>query len=300
MIFVLYSCKKDKDLKRDDEGQLLDIQLEGSLQNPAFSPDGKSMVFTLFRNGYNKEPADIYLYNFENENLTLLVSDGSGNVNLPGSSWNSDCNSIVFSSSREPHDEIYIISATGIPGKEQKITSRADFMAYEPSFNDDGNWVVFESHETDKEDNGIIMKYRVDGSSDYIALTDADDDCRQPNWSPKGDKILYQKFENGQWDIWTMNTDGSDKLKVTSGSGDKTDAVFYYNGDYIVYSSDFETDNANLYKIPLTGGTAVRLTYYNGYDGAPSVSPDGTKLIFESCSGNPDKSDGTKLILLVL
>jgi Tol biopolymer transport system component len=72
----------------------------------------------------------------------------------------------------------------------------------------------------------VITKYSVDGSSEYIALTPNDEDARQPNWSPDGSKILYQKLVDGQWDIWTMNIDGSNKTKVTTGSGDKTDASF--------------------------------------------------------------------------
>ncbi len=305
LISFLISCEEDITeptitKQRNDNGIELNISLSGSLQNPAFSSDGNSIVFTRFINGYNKGPAEIYKFNLSTKQLTLLVSDGSANVNLPGSAWNGATNQIVFSSSRDPHDEIYLISENGSPGSEIQITNRQDSVAYEPTLSSDGEWVVFESHKLDEEGNGIIVKYKIDKSSPYIYLTDNGDDCRQPNWSPSGDKILYQKFENKQWDIWTMNTDGTNKTKVTSGSGNKTDASFSNDGKFIIYSTDFELELSNIYEIPVTGGTPDRLTDYNGYDGAPSLSPGGTKLIFESFSSDPDNSAGTKLFLLNL
>ena len=300
LLLSILSCKKEPiiTLDRNDSGVTLNIPLSGSLQNGAFSPDGESIVFTRFVNGYNQEPSELYKFNILTEELTLLVSDGSGNVNLPGSAWNDSIGKIIFSSSRDPHDEIYLISENGNPNDEIQITNRADNVAYEPTLSPDGNWTVFESHLLDVEDNGIITKYKLDGSSLYIELTSSAEDSRQPNWSPSGDKILYQKFENGQWDIWVMNTDGTSKVKVTSGSGDKTDASFSADGQFIIYSSDFELDLSNIYKISINGGNSIRLTNYDGYDGAPSISPNGSKLIFESFNGDPDNSSGTKLVLL--
>ncbi len=98
-----------------------------------------------------------------------------------------------------------------------------------------------------------------------------------------------------------MNTDGSGKTKITDFSGNKTDAVFSHDGQYIIFSSENDDVKlANIYKVLLSGGNPIRLTNYDGYDGAPSISPDGTKLAFESVSSDPDKSDGTSLWLLNL
>jgi TolB protein len=280
---------------RHDTAIKLNIPISGSLQNPAFSPNGNAIVFTRFRNGYNQEPADILIFYMEGNTLDTLVMDGSANVNLPGSCWNSENKSIVFSSSRDPHDEIYIINEIGKPGDEQQITDRSDYMAYEPTFSPDGQWVVFESHPVDVERKGVIMKYKLDHHDSYQALTSSDDDCRQPNWSPSGNYILFQKHAHRKWDIWIMNPDGGNKKMVTSGEGDKTDACFTSDGEYIIYSCDAELEFANIYRIPVEGGSPERITSYEGYDGAPSISSDGTMLAFESYGGDPDRSDGTSI-----
>jgi len=287
------------DIQREDGARRVNIPVDGSLQNPVWSPDVNSLLFTRFRGGYNEEPADLFVVDLGSSSIRVLISDGSGNVNLPGSSWNPLTRKIVYSSSREPHDEIYLVDDYGSPGDEVKITDRANMVAYEPSLSPDGQWVVFESHELDVEDNGIIVKYRIDGTMPYQDLTNPNEDSRQPNWSPAGDRMLYQKFSDGQWDIWTMNSDGTNHQKVTRGSGDKTDASFSPDGQWIVYSSNESgLAFANLFIIPVSGGNAVRITRYEGYDGAPSWSPDGKKIAFEAYPGDPDDSSGTMLWII--
>jgi hypothetical protein len=62
---------------RNDGETVLNINLTGSLQNPAFSPDGSKILFTRWRNGYNEGPADLYIYDIASENVTELMSDGN-------------------------------------------------------------------------------------------------------------------------------------------------------------------------------------------------------------------------------
>ncbi len=292
--------------EQDDEelgapGELLRIELEGSLQNPAWSPDGTELLFTRFRGGYNEEPADLYIVDLATNAVRALVSEGSGNVNLPGSVWSPSSHQIVFSSSREPHDEIFLIDEDGAPGDERRITSRRDSVAYEPSLSPDGAWIVFESHPIDGEDNGIVMKYQVDGSGGYIALTDPGDDCRQPNGSPAGGRIVYQRFAGGQWDLWVVDADGSNAHPITSGPGDKTDASFSPDGRWIVFSGDLnELDYAGIFVMPISGGPPQRVTDYVGYAGAPSWSPDRSRIAFEAYPGDPDGSSGTTIRLVDL
>ncbi|MFQ5621785.1 MAG: hypothetical protein ACE5FS_00160 [Paracoccaceae bacterium] len=284
---------------RDDGARQLNINLPGSLQNPAFSPDGNSIVFTRFRAGYNLGISDIFALDLNTETVTSLVSDGSINVNSPGSSWNGKTGSIVYSSDQGRHDEIYTITKTDNTWRIMQITDRVERQSYEPSFSPNGNWIVFESHYIDVEGNGVITKYRVDGSTDYIDLTALAEDNRQPNWSPDGRRILYQTFRNGNWSIFTMDTNGNNKRSVTSVAESATDAVFSHDGRWIVYSSEnAEVDNANIYKVASDGGAPIRVTRFGGYDGAPSISRDGTKIVFESSTGDPDGSAGTRIWII--
>jgi TolB protein len=79
-----------------------------------------------------------------------------------------------------------------------------------------------------------------------------------------------------------MNIDGTNKTRITSNFGNCTDASFTSDGKNIVFSSDFQVKIANIYQISLDGKNTIKLTNYNGYDGAVSISNDSSKLIFES------------------
>jgi TolB protein len=281
---------------RGDDAEQIAISVTGSLQNPAWSPDSDQLLFTRFGDGYNAGPADLFIIRLSTGAVRFLVSNGDVNVNLPGSAWNRITDHIVFSSERDTHDEIYTLYADGPPNNEWQVTDRSDRMAYEPTTSRNGEWVVFESHPLDVAEQGVITKYKIDDSQPYQALTAAEDDCRQPNWSPADDGILYQKFANGQWDIWVMKPDGTAQRQVTAGGGDKTDASFSPDGRWIVYSSDEGgLDQANLFVISVNGGASTRLTTFDGYDGAPSWSPDGRWIAFESTPGDPDGSAGSTL-----
>ena len=274
----------------------LAIPLDGSLQNAAWSPTGSHIVLTRFVAGYNLIPADVVVVDLDTLLPTVLVSDGTGNINLPGSSWNAITGQITFSSTRGLQDEIYVIDATG-SSDEIQITSRVELVAYEPSFSPDGSWIVFESHLFDVETGGQITKIRADGSGSYITLSTVGDDCRQPNWSPSGELIVYQCLAVEQWDLWVTDVDGNSHLKITRGSGDKTDASFSPNGQWLVFSQEAPgSGNTNLFAIPSLGGATFQITFNTGYDGAPSWSPDGRFVVYEHDSNSdPDGGSGTTI-----
>jgi TolB protein len=98
-----------------------------------------------------------------------------------------------------------------------------------------------------------------------------------------------------------MDIDGSHKTKITNFEGSKTDAVFTSDGQYIIYSADnTDIEFASIFKSSISDNAQTRLTNSTGYDGAPSISPDGKRLVFESSGGDPEKSSGTSLWILNL
>jgi len=284
---------------RQDNARLVPIELSGSLQNPVFSPDGQWLLFTRFRAGYNRGASDLYLYELSGGTLRALVTDGSSNVNLPGSSWNGARGLIAFSSTRGDHDEIFVIPADGASGQERQVTARDDLQAFEPSFSPDARWVVFESHKID-DARGAITKYRLD-RGEYVALTDAAHVLKQPNWSSDGKSILYQAERDGEWAIFLLPASGGAAQRLTGPGISATDAVFSPDARWVYFSGETEAINlANIFRIRRAGGAVEQVSFSTGYDGAVSVSPDGRRIVFEASGRDPEHSRGTRLWILDL
>jgi TolB protein len=49
-------------------------------------------------------------------------------------------------------------------------------------------------------------------------LTTNEFDDEYPGWSPDGSRMIFQSHRNGKYGIWTMNTDGTDQVKLTTGN----------------------------------------------------------------------------------
>jgi TolB protein len=285
---------------RADGARLVPITgITGSAQNPCWTPGGMRFVFTNFETRYNTGNAVVREVATAGGTPILRLSPaGNESVNLPGQCLNARLDLAAYASDVAGPDEIYVVPLGG--GSPRRVTHRGGALSWEPSMSprlaNGTNWIVFESHAT-ADSPGEIWKIRVGGAG-LTRLTGGHDD-RQPEWSPAGDKIVFQRYMAmpGTWDVLTMNVDGSHLFNVTNNpSTDDTDPSWSPSGKWIVYSSDGPNIAiANLFVISAAGGRRIRVTHYSGYDGAPGWSPDGASIAFESAPHGPDVSGNTKI-----
>lgn len=245
-----------------------------SIQNPAWSPDGKSLCLTDWRGGYNKSPARVIIYNIDTRETKTMAGLGHTNVSQPGSCWHAR-SGIILSSDRYDTDQV--CRCHRIDGVIERLTFERGFMAYEPSWHPDGERFVYERHVVDQEGSGRIMIGRL-GTRVVTPVTTAGD-SRQPNWSTHG--LVYQTKVRG---VWWVNVNGKNLYRGT-------DATWHPDGRVLYSDDDGEL---------VLGKTRLSFQVKAGYRGAPSVSPDGKWIACEAYKGDPDGGPGTWLEILSL
>ena len=124
-----------------------------------------------------------------------------------------------------------------------------------------------------------------------------------PSWGPNGDKLVIasNQLGNAEWDIYTINADGSGVSPIVAGpsSGDFAPS-WSPDGSKIVFQST--TDDAlgfDIYLYDVDTQAITNLTNAPGDDELPSWSPDGTRVLFQgSTIGGSAVSSGTNLFLI--
>ena len=98
-----------------------------------------------------------------------------------------------------------------------------------------------------------------------------------PVVSFRGGFIAFDQYnQNDQWNIWRVDTDGTNLKQLTQGRSDGGPAVSP-DGQWVIFSRD-QGEKVTLMKVPSGGGPASQLTDYNSL--WPAVSPDGKWIAF--------------------
>ena len=270
-----------------------------SCQNPAFSPDGKRILFTRFLNGYNRGPSELVVMplSFQADTVVpggrqvVIGADDADNVNVPGPSWIGD--EICWSSDREGGaDEIFVARSDG--GGIERITTHPESLGYyiEPVFDPaDPDRMLFEYGPDDTTPHRLGLIER-DRNNRVTLLTDGTFDARLPSWSWDGATILFQQADpySDNWRIMTAELDdsgGTPRLvkvrRIPQPEAHNTDNSWYANNRFILSSTDPGIPLPNIFAIDVANGKAVPVTVSGEHeDGAPSTSPDGAWIAFES------------------
>ncbi|MCG7963677.1 MAG: hypothetical protein N0E54_13320 [Candidatus Thiodiazotropha taylori] len=313
---------------------LTQLTFEGDNGEAYFSFDGKQLIYQSNRGGF--ECDKIWTMDIDGSNKTM-VSPGHGAHTCaffqPGEQQ------IVFASTSHlqgscpkkpdlpshiryawplhPYD-IYRANADG-----SGLTALTDNPKYdaEPIVSADGKWIVFGSQ---REGDFDIYRMDVDGGN-VQRLTDTEGYDGGPWFSPDSTKIVWRAWhptsaaEKAQWqenmkqdyvqstplDIWVMNADGSNKIRLTDNGATNWAPSWHPDGKRIVFSSnmddwrdDYKTygHNFELYLINSDGSGLERITYNKIFDSFPMFSPNGKKIVFGS-NRNPDKPRATDIFI---
>ena len=217
--FVVFAKGKNKLMIGNTSGKVNDeIEIPGvdGFSNPAWSPDGKTIVVTGLVNG---QP-DLYAYNLEMKTVRQLTNDKYAELHP---AWSPDGNSLVFSTDRNSfktiqhrfsHDLAMMNFTTGAV-QTYNVFSGANNL--NPSFSSDNSTIYFLS---DRDGFRNMYSYNIN-SKELVQLTNLFTGITgitlyapAISASRQTDQVLYSYYNNDEYSIYSVHVNGLPKKIV--------------------------------------------------------------------------------------
>ncbi|HEY6242573.1 MAG TPA: protein kinase [Pyrinomonadaceae bacterium] len=252
------------DVKTKTEKQLT-FQRWNAIHSICWLPDATGLLFTAI--DAERKNAQIFYSSYPEGKVETVTNDLNNYEDL---SVTADGTSAVTVRS-EGESDIWISSVDDFSNPKQITSNKFDGVAG-IAWTPDGK-MVHGSNESGTRDLWLMNN---DGS-DNRQLTANVGLNLFPCVSADGKYVIFQsnRSANGSLNIWRMNIDGTNPTQLSFGTHDVDPRCTLDN--HIIYTSDAQ-GQLSVWKLPVEGGTALRITDY--YASALGVSPlDGSIAI---------------------
>jgi Tol biopolymer transport system component len=172
---------------------------DGNDDWPAWSPDGKRIVFQSDRSG--------------NEDIWIINANGTGLVQLTHHpkadrhpNWSPDGKKIAFSSNRSGNEEVWVIDvaaalASGDDSMAVNLTQSLGRDRY-PFWSPNGKQLAFNSH---RDDDYEIYVMNADGSQQRNLSQSPQSTEGLADWSPDGQRLVFYSNRTGNKEVYIMD-----------------------------------------------------------------------------------------------
>lgn len=197
---------------------------------------------------------------------------------------------IAFSRQESQNDwDLWIMD---INGSNQTRINNSTSNDADPHFKFDGNKIVFSRFTQGTPPTQDIYTIDPDGNNLTNLTSDIQSEAARPKWSWDGTKIVYcitAGIDNK--DIYTMNSDGTGKTALITGSNNDEWPSFSPDGLYLIfqrYVGAISNQKTKICRYRILDGTITELTDGSNLDEMPVYSPDGSYILFKRGTTNPD------------
>ena len=282
--------------------------------DPAFSPDGRHILFTRCNGPYY---CALYLLDLTVDYRSsgeprLLRQEGD---DVWGCDWTADGKEVVYAVSDDGgfnHHLMRIrvdakslperLSYTGERTGEPALARGRNRLAYVQDLGDIDIWQVqvgsaprsflsstrFETTPQYSPDgkhiafgsnrSGVMQIWVCNAvGEDLVQLTHSDRLSGTPTWSPDGHWIAFDRDLKEGWRIFIMPSDGGPAHRLTPDTEHENLPSWSRNGEWVYYASN-RTGRSELWKAPAHGGKRIQITRNGGFAAFESV--DGRRLYY--------------------
>ncbi|NKB33284.1 MAG: hypothetical protein GKR91_09310 [Pseudomonadales bacterium] len=164
--------------------------------------------------------------------------------------WSADETSLIFSIGSfnaffAGFDHLFLEPGDRIDGGARVATINVDGSGFQeltpdsqndafPSWNPDGTKFVYRTF--DGTNTGLRL-YDMDSGEISVLTTGYD---VFPLWSPRGDKIMFSRLLGENYEIYTINPEGDDLIRLTNAVGNDSHQAWSPDGEFIVYAGSHQ------------------------------------------------------------
>ncbi|WP_205696022.1 PD40 domain-containing protein [Conexibacter sp. SYSU D00693] len=230
----------------------------GREQQPAVSPDGRSIAFKTVVSG----PRD--------EESWVAAFDGSGArqvTTTPGDlrfstqpAWSADGQRLLVRSNRdEGHYDVWSVRVSDGGDPRQLTDDTADDRYPVPS--PDGTLIAFRS---DRAGDPDVWVMDADGANPRNLTAGSGRWESAPSWSPDGTRLAFERAElpgnpeddpavEASGEIWTMAVDGSDQRRLTTNGAKEEGPAWSPEGTRIAFTTERDDPDGDIWVMGADG-----------------------------------------------
>lgn len=266
---------------------------------PALSPDGKTVAFTLrrFDVDNNTSTRHIYTVPLEGGEPKAITTEGSVNERPR---WSPDSKRIVWVSNRGGSMQIWSMNPDGSSPKQiTSLSTEASGHLVSP----DGKNIVFQSSVYPDCTDEACNKKKLDEEANSKSKARIYTGLLYRHWTE------YQSRRRNH--LFVIPIDGGKARDLTPGPrdvppfslGGPDDYSISPDGGELCYVANLDespalSTNHDLFVVPLAGGEAKKITVNSAADLSPLYSPDGRYLAYRAQSRAGFESDKWRLVVM--